>query len=118
MTWKKNKALVALLVFNAVIALAAITITVSRVWGVPQETEALTLTTGDVAFVTAFVTATFSVTASTLASGFAIRAVATAGFAASAERPELRTYILILGGLAEGIAIYGLLVAILILGKV
>jgi len=59
-----------------------------------------------------------AVMASTIASAFALRSVASAGFAAAAERPELSSYLLILGGLAEGIAIYGLLVAILLLGKI
>lgn len=62
--------------------------------------------------------ASLSIIGSSFAAGLALRTVASAGFAASAERPELRTYILILGGLAEGIAIYGLLVAIMILGKI
>jgi len=62
--------------------------------------------------------ATLCIVGSCFAAGLALRVVASAGFAASAERPELRTYILILGGLAEGIAIYGLLVAIMILGKI
>jgi len=62
--------------------------------------------------------AALAVIASTTASAMALRIVASAGFAASAERPELSSYLLILGGLAEGIAIYGLLVAILLIGKI
>ncbi len=64
-----------------------------------------------------FLAAAISVAGSCLASGIALKGVAMAGFAASTERPELTTYVLILGGLAEGIAIYGLLVAIMILGR-
>ncbi|ABL77747.1 ATP synthase subunit C [Thermofilum pendens] len=59
-----------------------------------------------------------AVVGSTIASGIALRSVATAGFAAVAEKPELTTWMLIMGGLAEGIAVYGLLLAILILGKI
>jgi len=66
----------------------------------------------------AFFAAAIAITVSCLSAGAAIYGVATSGFAASAEKPELRTFMLILGGLAEGIAIYGLLVAIMILGKV
>ncbi|MEM0493667.1 MAG: ATP synthase subunit C [Thermofilum sp.] len=66
----------------------------------------------------AMLSAAIAVTSSTIASGIALRGVATAGFAAAAENPRLATWILIMGGLAEGIAIYGLLVAILILGKI
>lgn len=66
----------------------------------------------------ALIAAAASIIGSTIAAGVALKAVATAGFAACVERPELRTWMLLFGGLAEGIAIYGLLVAILILGKI
>ncbi len=66
----------------------------------------------------ALIAAAASIIGSTVAAGVALKAVATAGFAACVERPELRTWMLLFGGLAEGIAIYGLLVAILILGKI
>jgi len=59
-----------------------------------------------------------SVLGSCIAAGIALKAVVTAGFAAMVERPELRTYTLIFAGLAEGIAIYGLLIAIMILSKI
>lgn len=59
-----------------------------------------------------------AVAGSTIASGIALRGVATAGFAAAVEKPELTTWMLIMGGLAEGIAVYGLLLAILILGRI
>jgi V/A-type H+-transporting ATPase subunit K len=61
--------------------------------------------------------ASLSVVGSTLAAGWALRSVASAGFAAAAEKPEVATWMLIMGGLAEGIAIYGLLVAILIITR-
>jgi len=61
--------------------------------------------------------AAIAVTGSTLAAGIALSSVAKAGLAAYVEKPDVKTWLLILGGLAEGIAIYGLLVAILILGK-
>jgi len=59
-----------------------------------------------------------AVIGSTMASSLALREIARAGFAASAEKPELAVWIVVMGGLAEGIAIYGLLVAIIILGKI
>jgi len=66
----------------------------------------------------AIIAAAIAVVGSTIASGIALKSVATAGFAAYVERPDVKTWLLILGGLAEGIAIYGLLLAILILGKI
>jgi len=66
----------------------------------------------------ALLAASLAVAASTIAAAIALKAVASAGFAASAERPQLTTWLLIMGGLAEGIAIYGLLIALLILFRV
>lgn len=58
-----------------------------------------------------------AVAGSCLGAGIAIYGAASAGAAAIAERPETSVWILILAGLGEGVAIYGLLIAILILGK-
>lgn len=55
---------------------------------------------------------------STLAAGYAVAVVGSAAVGALAEKPELLGRVLILVGLAEGIAIYGLIVAILILNRV
>jgi V/A-type H+-transporting ATPase subunit K len=55
---------------------------------------------------------------STLGAGYAVAVVGSAGVGALAEKPELMGRVLVLVGLAEGIAIYGLIVAILILNRV
>jgi V/A-type H+-transporting ATPase subunit K len=49
--------------------------------------------------------------------GYAVGMVGTAAVGALAEKPELLGRLLILVGLAEGIAIYGLIVAVLILNR-
>ena len=54
---------------------------------------------------------------STLAAGYAVAVVGSAAVGALAEKPELLGRVLFLVGLAEGIAIYGLIVAILILNR-
>ena len=80
-----------------------------------QETQAATgLTEPDSI---AILGAAIAVTGSTLAAGITLSSVAKAGLAAYVEKPDVKTWLLILGGLAEGIAIYGLLLAILILGR-
>lgn len=61
--------------------------------------------------------AAIAVSGSCLGAGIAIYGAATAGAAAIAERPETSIWVLILAGLGEGVAIYGLLIAIMILGK-
>jgi len=54
---------------------------------------------------------------SSLGAGIAVAKVGTAAVAALAEKPELFGRLLIFVGLAEGIAIYGLIVSILILNR-
>jgi V/A-type H+-transporting ATPase subunit K len=65
----------------------------------------------------AFVSAALAAGLSTLAAGYAVAVVGSAAVGALAEKPELLGSVLILVGLAEGIAIYGLIVAILILNR-
>jgi V/A-type H+-transporting ATPase subunit K len=52
-----------------------------------------------------------------LGAGFAVAKVGAAAIGALAEKPELFGRLLIFVGLAEGIAIYGLIVSILILNR-
>ncbi len=65
----------------------------------------------------AFISAAVAAGLSTLAAGYAVAVVGSAAVGALAEKPELLGRVLILVGLAEGIAIYGLIVAILILNR-
>lgn len=64
-----------------------------------------------------FIAAALAVGLSCLAAGIAVKGVGSAAMGAIAEKPELMGRALIFVGLAEGIAIYGLIVAIMILGK-
>ena len=52
-----------------------------------------------------------------LGAGVAIGGVGAAGLAAITERPELRSQALVFTALGEAIAIYGIVVAIIILGS-
>jgi V/A-type H+-transporting ATPase subunit K len=54
---------------------------------------------------------------SSLAGGFAVAKVGAAAVGALAEKPDLFGRLLILVGLAEGIAIYGVIISILILNR-
>jgi V/A-type H+/Na+-transporting ATPase subunit K len=54
---------------------------------------------------------------SSLAAGYAVATVGTAAVGALTEKPELLGRLLIFVGLAEGIAIYGLIVSVLILER-
>lgn len=66
----------------------------------------------------AFISAGIAVGIGSIAAGFAVAKVGTAAMGTVAERPEVIGRCLLFIALAEGIAIYGLLVAILILAKV
>ncbi len=66
----------------------------------------------------AFASAALSTGLAALAAGYAVGRVGSAAVGAVAEKPELFGRVLVLVGLAEGIAIYGLIVSILILNRI
>jgi V/A-type H+-transporting ATPase subunit K len=64
-----------------------------------------------------FLSAAAAVGISAIAGAIAVGMVGAAAMGAIGERPEIATRALIFVGLAEGIAIYGLIVSVMILGK-
>ena len=66
----------------------------------------------------AFIGAAIAVAGSTLGAGVAVSYTGSAALAAIAEKPEMFGRSLVIVGLAEGIAIYGLIVAVILIGKV
>ena len=65
-----------------------------------------------------FIAAALATGLSSLGAGIAVASVGSAAIGALAEKPELLGRTLILVGLAEGIAIYGLIISILILNRI
>ena len=65
-----------------------------------------------------FIAAALSTGLSSLGAGYAVAHVGSAAIGALAEKPELLGRALIVIGLAEGIAIYGLIISILILNVI
>ena len=65
----------------------------------------------------AFIGAGIAVAGSTLGAGVAVSYTGSAALAAIAEKPEMLGRSLVIVGLAEGIAIYGLIVAVILIGK-
>ncbi len=87
----------------------------------PAATPALqapTTSTAPVDSGSAFIGAGIAVAASALGAGIAIAYAGSAALAAVSEQPDLFGRAMVVVGLAEGVAIYGLIVAVLILGKV
>ncbi len=64
-----------------------------------------------------FVAAALSTAIGALAAGYAVATVGAAALGAIAEKPEVFGRAIIIVGLAEGVAIYGLIISILILGR-
>lgn len=66
----------------------------------------------------AFLAAAIATGLGTIGAGIAVAYVGAAAVGAMSEKPEIGGRALIYVGLAEGIAIYGLIIAIMILGKI
>ena len=64
-----------------------------------------------------FFSAALAFGASAIGAGWAVSKAGAAGLAGTAERPEIRTTAIIITALGEAIAIYGIVIAILILGQ-
>lgn len=84
-----------------------------RAQTVDPATTSTTVDTGS-----AFIGAGIAVAASALGAGIAIAYAGSAALAAVSEQPDLFGRAMVVVGLAEGVAIYGLIVAVLILGHV
>jgi V/A-type H+/Na+-transporting ATPase subunit K len=65
----------------------------------------------------AFIGAAIAVAGAAIGAGIAIAYTGSAALAAMSERPELFGRAMVVVGLAEGIAIYGLVIAILLIAK-
>jgi V/A-type H+-transporting ATPase subunit K len=66
---------------------------------------------------TALLAASIAVAGSSLGAAIAVAYTGAAALAAMSERPELFGRAMVIVGLAEGIAIYGLIVAIILIGR-
>ena len=78
------------------------------------KTAASTASSGNSA---AFIGAAIAVAASTIGAGIAVAYTGAAALAAVSERPEVFGRAMVVVGLAEGIAIYGLIIGIILIGK-
>ena len=65
----------------------------------------------------AYIGAGLAVGLACVGAGIAIYGATTGGSALMAERPEMSVWVLLFAGLGEGLAIYGLVIAIMIISK-
>lgn len=106
-----------LLALNGVLMLAAFALAALLLLGVVEPAQAATTSAGGSDSWAALLGAGIAVGASTVGAGFAVAYTGAAALAAVSEKPEMFGRSLVIVGLAEGIAIYGLVVAIILIGN-
>jgi len=97
------------ILFTAI--LLALPLLVESAYGAEATTDGLFGEVGSRTFAAAIAFSTAVISA-----GFGIARAGSAGLAASAERPEIRTVAIIISAFAEALAIYGIVIAFFILG--
>ncbi len=118
-----RRTLQGLLVFNGVLALAALGLLVLAMSGDPAQADpvqvaaAVEVTTSSSGSWAALLGAAIAVAGSSIGAGIAVAYTGAAALAAISERPEIFGRAMVIVGLAEGIAIYGLIVSIILVGK-
>lgn len=114
------RVLVALDVVILVAALVVLVITASAGPGAAESASVATAAQQSAAGAgnwAALLGAAIAVAGSSLGAALAVAYTGAAALAAMSERPELFGRAMVIVGLAEGIAIYGLIVAIILIGK-
>jgi V/A-type H+-transporting ATPase subunit K len=105
-----------LLALNAIVAAGALALTAAMLLGAVEPAQAANAgggtDSGD-----AFIGAAIAVAASTIGAGIAVAYTGAAALAAISEKPEMFGRAMVVVGLAEGIAIYGLIVAVILIGQ-
>jgi V/A-type H+-transporting ATPase subunit K len=117
----------ALLTVNGVLALSALVVLAVALGGGPAEATgpqpAASVVAAEAAQPaegsngSALLGAAIAVAASSIGAAIAVSYTGAAALAAMSERPELFGRAMVIVGLAEGIAIYGLIVAIILIGR-
>lgn len=113
-------------IFSTVFVVLLITLisTAAHVYGQQHDTSAVQVVTESYSpqqakiMMWGFAAAAFSTAIGSIGAGVAVAYVGSAALGAIGEKPELAARALIYVGLAEGIAIYGLIISIMILGKI
>jgi V/A-type H+-transporting ATPase subunit K len=106
-----------LLYLNGTLLLAALALTVALLAGWVEPAHAAAAASSSKNPGAALLGAGIAVAGSTIGAGFAVAYTGSAALAAISEKPEAFGRSMVFVGLAEGIAIYGLVVAIILIGK-
>ena len=108
-----------LLAVNAVILVTGVALLVIALTSPPSTAAILQAATTTASSVngSALIGAGVAISGSSIGAGIAVAYTGSAALAAVSERPEMFGRAIVIVGLAEGIAIYGLIVAVLLIGK-
>ena len=109
-----------LTVLNVVLLTAGIALLITIVtadWGFAAGRPEVATATTAAANGSALLGAAIAVAGSAIGAGIAVAYTGAAALAAMSERPELFGRAMVVVGLAEGIAIYGLIVALILVGQ-
>jgi V/A-type H+-transporting ATPase subunit K len=107
-----------LLAINAILVLAGLVLVSLLLLGVVEPAHAAaTASSSSSKSWAALLGAGIAVAGSAIGAGFAVSYTGAAALAAVSEKPEMFGRSLVFVGLAEGIAIYGLVIAIILIGK-
>jgi V/A-type H+-transporting ATPase subunit K len=111
-----RRALRRLIAINAAVAVGALTAGAMFSLGIVDPAQAAdsasSTDSGD-----ALIGAAVAIAGSTIGAAFAVAYTGAAALATISEKPELFGRAMVIVGLAEGIAIYGLVIAIILIGK-
>jgi V/A-type H+-transporting ATPase subunit K len=104
-------------VVNGVLLLGGLALLLVALTGSAGSAASSTTSTTSTTNGSALIGAAIAVAGSSLGASFAVAYTGSAALAAISERPEIFGRAMVIVGLAEGIAIYGLIVAVILIGK-
>ena len=104
---------------NVAVLLGALVVLATALPGGPASAASVATQTTEAAGVggSALIAAAIAVAGSSIGAAFAVAYTGSAALAAMSERPEIFGRAMVVVGLAEGIAIYGLIIAIILIGR-
>jgi V/A-type H+/Na+-transporting ATPase subunit K len=108
-----------LFVVNGVVMLIGLAMVIAIVAAFPADAAGAAQDSAETAEAngSALIAAAIAVAGSSLGAAIAVAYTGAAALAAMSERPELFGRSMVIVGLAEGIAIYGLIIAIILIGR-
>lgn len=123
MRWRRKLAIALLVGINVVVMVGALGLVVAALNASPAAAlsthaaapVAVAATAGSGG--AALIAAAIAVAGSSIGAAFAVAYTGSAALAAMSERPEIFGRAMVVVGLAEGIAIYGLIISIILIGK-